>query len=66
MVYDVHVHFRSEHMMRCLPALAERLDMVMRTNSINLEGSSSPNFPVCGATFSVVSSLWCSAYHRET
>ena len=41
----MHVHFRSEHMMRRLLAQAERLDMVMCTNSINLEGSSSPNFP---------------------
>ena len=45
MIYDVHVHFRNEHMMRRLLAQAERLDMVMCTNSINLEGSSSPNFP---------------------
>ena len=45
MIYDVHVHFRSVQMMQKALAQAERLDMVLCTNSINLEGSASPNFP---------------------
>ena len=45
MIYDVHVHFRSVQMMQRALAQAERLDMVLCTNSINLEGSASPNFP---------------------
>ena len=45
MIYDVHVHFRSVGMMERALAQAERLDMVLCTNSINLEGSASPNFP---------------------
>ena len=45
MIYDVHVHFRSVGMMQRALAQAERLDMVLCTNSLNLEGSSSPNFP---------------------
>ena len=45
MIYDVHVHYRSVEMMERALAQAERLDMTLCTNSINLEGSASPNFP---------------------
>ncbi len=45
MIYDVHVHYRSVGMMARALAQAERLDMTLCTNSINLEGSASPNFP---------------------
>jgi hypothetical protein len=45
MIYDVHMHFRNVTMMARALAQAERLDLVLCTNSINLEGSSSPNFP---------------------
>ena len=45
MIYDVHVHYRSVGMMERALAQAERLDMTLCTNSLNLEGSSSPNFP---------------------
>ena len=45
MIIDVHVHIRSMPMLRRALRQAERLDMVLCLNSINLEGTSSPNFP---------------------
>lgn len=45
MIIDVHVHIRSERMLARALRQAEQLDMVLCLNSINLEGSSSPNFP---------------------
>ena len=45
MIIDVHVHIRSENMLARALRQAEALDMVLCLNSINLIGSSSPNFP---------------------
>lgn len=45
MIIDVHVHIRSEHMLARALRQAEKLDMILCLNSINLYGSSSPNFP---------------------
>jgi hypothetical protein len=45
MIIDVHVHIRSERMLARALRQAEELDMVLCLNSINLEGTSSPNYP---------------------
>jgi len=45
MIIDVHVHIRSEQMLARALRQAEQLDMILCLNSINLIGSSSPNFP---------------------
>ncbi len=45
MIIDVHVHIRSEAMLARALRQAAQLDMILCLNSINLEGSSSPNFP---------------------
>lgn len=45
MIIDVHVHIRSQEMLARSLRQAEDLDMVLCLNSINLEGSSSPNYP---------------------
>ena len=45
MIIDVHVHYRSDAQLAQALRQAERLDMVLCLNSINLEGSTSPHFP---------------------
>ena len=45
MIIDVHVHIRSKPMLARALRQAEQLDMILCLNSINLIGSSSPNFP---------------------
>ena len=45
MIIDVHVHIRSERMLARALRQAEQLDMILCLNSINLIGSSSPNYP---------------------
>lgn len=45
MIIDVHVHIRSEAMLARALRQAAQLNMILCLNSINLEGSSSPNFP---------------------
>ena len=45
MIIDVHVHIRSKPMLARALRQAEQLDMILCLNSINLVGSSSPNFP---------------------
>jgi predicted TIM-barrel fold metal-dependent hydrolase len=45
MIIDVHMHIRSKPMLARALRQAEQLDMILCLNSINLEGSSSPNFP---------------------
>lgn len=45
MIIDIHVHIRSEPMLARALRQAEQLDMILCLNSINLIGSSSPNFP---------------------
>ncbi len=45
MIIDVHVHYRSDGQFAQALRLAERLDMVLCLNSINLEGTVSPHFP---------------------
>ncbi len=45
MIIDVHVHIRSMPMLERALRQAEQLNMILCLNSINLEGSSSPNFP---------------------
>ena len=45
MIIDVHVHIRSKPMLARALRQAAQLNMILCLNSINLEGSSSPNFP---------------------
>ena len=45
MIIDVHLHIRSKPMLARALRQAAQLDMILCLNSINLEGSSSPNFP---------------------
>ena len=45
MIIDVHVHIRSKPMLARALRQAEQLDMILCLNSINLESSSSPNYP---------------------
>ncbi len=45
MIIDVHVHIRSMPMLERALRQADQLDMILCLNSINLEGSSSPNSP---------------------
>ena len=45
MIIDVHVHYRSDGQLAQALRLAERLDMVLCLNTINLEGTVSPHFP---------------------
>ena len=45
MIIDVHVHYRSDAQLAQALRQAERLDMVLCLNSINLEGTASPHFP---------------------
>lgn len=45
MIIDVHVHYRSDAQLAHALRQAERLEMVLCVNSINLEGTVSPHFP---------------------
>ena len=45
MIIDVHVHYRSDAQLAQALRQAERLDMVLCVNTINLEGSVSPHVP---------------------
>ena len=45
MIIDVHVHYRSDAQLKQALRQAERLDMMLCLNSINLEGTASPHFP---------------------
>ena len=45
MIIDVHVHYRSDAQLTQALRQAERLDMVLCLNTINLEGTASPHFP---------------------
>ena len=45
MIIDVHVHYRSDAQLAQALGQAERLDMVLCLNTINLEGTASPHFP---------------------
>jgi len=45
MIIDVHVHYRADAQFKQALCQAERLDMVLCLNSINLEGTVSPHFP---------------------
>ncbi len=45
MIIDVHVHYRSDAQLAQALCQAERLDMVLCLNTINLESTASPHFP---------------------
>ena len=45
MIIDVHVHYRNDAQLAQALRQAERLEMVLCLNSINLEGTASPHFP---------------------
>ena len=45
MIIDVHVHYRSDAQLAQALRQAERLDLVLGLNTINLEGTASPHFP---------------------
>ena len=45
MIVDVHVHYRSDAQLAQALRQAERLDMVLCLNSINVEGTTSPHAP---------------------
>lgn len=45
MIIDVHVHYRSDAQLAQALRQAERLEMVLCVNSINLESTVSPHFP---------------------
>ena len=44
-IIDVHVHYRSDAQLAQALRQAERLDMVLCVNTINLEGTVSPHVP---------------------
>lgn len=45
MIIDVHVHYRSDAQLAQALRQAQKLDMVLCLNSINLEGTASPHSP---------------------